>query len=290
VSDAPTDTAPAQAQPAENEATPETEQPEATPVDPVRQPLLDLLTSELSEALLGSDIDKGDIVVRVERLAWRRAAEVCRDRLGMDYFCFLSGLDWKLAPELSGEKTFEPAGAPIDTDTADDDDADTADDAERDTEGANTDRDDDRDDGGSDEQAPDKLVTGRAGGDTRFQVFARFYSVGKHLGITLKADLDENDPRVESITSVYRGADWHERETWEMYGFDFEGHPGLRHMYLPGEFEGYPLRKDFPLLAREVKPWPGLVDVEPLPGEAEAVGSGDTTGGVENEASTEGGE
>ena len=46
-----------------------------------------------------------------------------------------------------------------------------------------------------------------------------------------------------------------------------DGHPSLRHLYLPAEFEGYPLRKDFPLLAREVKPWPGIVDVEPMPGE-----------------------
>ena len=59
-----------------------------------------------------------------------------------------------------------------------------------------------------------------------------------------------------------------------MYGFDFTGHPGLRHLYLPGEFEGFPLRKDFPLLARLVKPWPGLVDVEPMPGE-EADAEGD---------------
>jgi NADH-quinone oxidoreductase subunit C len=52
-----------------------------------------------------------------------------------------------------------------------------------------------------------------------------------------------------------------------MYGFVFDGHPSLRHLYLPSEFEGHPLRKDYPLLAREVKPWPGLVDVEPMPGE-----------------------
>ena len=52
-----------------------------------------------------------------------------------------------------------------------------------------------------------------------------------------------------------------------MYGVVFDGHPSLRHLYLPSEFEGHPLRKDYPLLAREVKPWPGLVDVEPMPGE-----------------------
>ncbi len=50
-----------------------------------------------------------------------------------------------------------------------------------------------------------------------------------------------------------------------MYGVDFVGHPGLRHMYLPTGFEGHPLRKDFPLVARQVKPWPGIVDVEPMP-------------------------
>ena len=104
-----------------------------------------------------------------------------------------------------------------------------------------------------------------AGGDTRFQVFARLYSTTRHVGLTLKADLDDEAPTVESIHTVYRGADWHERETWEMYGFIFVGHPDLTHLYLPGEFEGFPLRKDYPLLAREVKPWPGLVDVELMP-------------------------
>ena len=90
--------------------------------------------------------------------------------------------------------------------------------------------------------------------------------------------------------SVYPGADWHERETWEMYGIVFDGHPSLRHLYLPSEFEGHPLRKDFPLLAREVKPWPGLVDVEPMPGdatpddEAAAIEAGAEVGGEEGGA------
>ena len=50
-----------------------------------------------------------------------------------------------------------------------------------------------------------------------------------------------------------------------MFGVTFDGHPGLRNLYLSGDFEGYPLRKDLPLLARLVKPWPGIVDVEPMP-------------------------
>jgi NADH-quinone oxidoreductase subunit C len=73
---------------------------------------------------------------------------------------------------------------------------------------------------------------------------------------------------VESWVPVYPGADWHERECWEMFGISFDGHPALRHLYLPSEFEGHPLRKDYALLSRVVKPWPGLVDVEPMPVEA----------------------
>ena len=168
--------------------------------------------------------------MRVDRAAWKQAVATCRDRLHMDYFCFLSGIDWLQNPTLSGEKVWDPDPSPT-------------------------------------EEAP--FQTGVAGGETRFQVFARLYSTRDKVGVTLKADLDDEAPSVDSITDLYRGADWHEREAWEMYGFDFVGHPSLRHLYLPGEFEGFPLRKDFPLLAREVKPWPGLVDVEPMPGEPE---------------------
>jgi NADH-quinone oxidoreductase subunit C len=51
-----------------------------------------------------------------------------------------------------------------------------------------------------------------------------------------------------------------------MFGIMFEGHPNLTHLYLPDSFLGNPLRKSFPLLSREVKPWPGTVDVEAMPG------------------------
>jgi NADH-quinone oxidoreductase subunit C len=100
-------------------------------------------------------------------------------------------------------------------------------------------------------------------------VFACVESTARHTSLVLKADVDPDALLVESWVSVYPGADWHERECWEMYGIVFEGHPALRHLYLPSEFEGHPLRKDFPLLSRTVKPWPGLVDVEPMPGDDE---------------------
>ena len=57
-------------------------------------------------------------------------------------------------------------------------------------------------------------------------------------GVTLKADVADDDPRVDSWVPIYAGADWHEREAWEMFGIAFDGHPDLRHLYLPTELRG----------------------------------------------------
>jgi NADH-quinone oxidoreductase subunit C len=119
-------------------------------------------------------------------------------------------------------------------------------------------------------QEPDTEVRqGVTGGDTRFQVFARLVDLDRHVGITIKADVPDEPFAVDSWAAVFAGANWHERETHEMFGIGFNGHPDLRNMYLPTDFEGYPLRKDFPLLARMIKPWPGIVDVEPMPAQDE---------------------
>lgn len=83
--------------------------------------------------------------------------------------------------------------------------------------------------------------------------------------VLFSTDLDRDAPRIASLVGVYAGANWHEREAHEMFGIEFEGHPGLDPLYLPDSFIGHPLRKSFPLLSREVKPWPGTVDVEAMP-------------------------
>ena len=108
---------------------------------------------------------------------------------------------------------------------------------------------------------------GYAGGETRFQVFARVTNLDGALRRHAQGRRrPTTTSSVDSWIPVYAGANWHERETHEMFGIGFAGHNDLRNIYLPMEFEGHPLRKDFPLLARIVKPWPGIVDVEPLPG------------------------
>ena len=70
--------------------------------------------------------------------------------------------------------------------------------------------------------------------------------------------------QLPTATGVFAGASWHERETHEMFGVDFTGHPGLTPLLLPEEFEGHPLRKDFVLAARVAKAWPGAKE----PGES----------------------
>lgn len=84
--------------------------------------------------------------------------------------------------------------------------------------------------------------------DDRYEVVYNLYSLEGKLRIRLKVCVDESDMHVPSVTSVWEGADWLERETYDMFGIFFDGHPDLRRIYMPEEFEHYPLRKDFPLM------------------------------------------
>ena len=114
---------------------------------------------------------------------------------------------------------------------------------------------------------PTETTYGVAGSDGRFQVFAHVQSTARHWGVTLKADVDDESPARRSRgCRCTRAPTGTSASAGRCTASCFDGHPALRHLYLPSEFEGHPLRKDFPLLARVVKPWPGLVDVEPMPG------------------------
>jgi NADH-quinone oxidoreductase subunit C len=101
--------------------------------------------------------------------------------------------------------------------------------------------------------------------EERFEVMARLSSLTDGRGVMIVAIVPKDDPIIESVVPLFGGAEWHEREAAEMFGIEFRGNPNLTNLYLPDAFEGYPLRKSFPLLSREVKPWPGTVDVEDMP-------------------------
>ena len=195
-------------------------------VDDARNDIVARFTSVLGDAVVDSLVKPGDDVWIRVRTDAWRAAGDAARQLGFVYFDFLSAIDWMPSPFGRGED--DPT-----------------------------------------EPAPERDMTvrqGYAGGETRMQVLARVVDPTTTIGVNLKADVADDSPVIESWVTVFAGANWHEREAWEMFGIRFAGHPDLRNMYLPTDFEGHPLRKDFPLLARIVKPWPGIVDVEPMPG------------------------
>ena len=95
------------------------------------------------------------------------------------------------------------------------------------------------------------------GAERGFDVIVQLFSTRYHHGIRVKVAAGTEDATVPTISDLYPGADWHERETWELFGIRFDGHPQLVKLLLPEQFEGNPLRKDFKLMTRVAKPWPG---------------------------------
>jgi len=95
-----------------------------------------------------------------------------------------------------------------------------------------------------------------------FEVVLHMYSVRRQHHVNVKTLVPRDTPTLPTLSDVWAGANWCERETWELFGIDFEGHPNLVKLLLPVEFEGFPLRKDFKLMSREAKEWPGLKEPE----------------------------
>ncbi len=103
--------------------------------------------------------------------------------------------------------------------------------------------------------------------ENRFDVVYFLYSNKNKEYLRLKVAVDEKDPSVPTLTEVWESANWYERETWDMYGIRFEGHPGLRRFYMPEDFNDpvsgeplHPLRKDFPVMGI-----PGALPLPPFP-------------------------
>ena len=85
----------------------------------------------------------------------------------------------------------------------------------------------------------------------RFEVVYHLYSLKKNHRLRVKVLVDGKSPSVPSLTALWASADWMEREVWDLYGIRFEGHPDLRRILLYDEFEGHPLRKDYPKERRQ---------------------------------------
>lgn len=102
-------------------------------------------------------------------------------------------------------------------------------------------------------------------GDAGLAVVVHAWSQTHKSAVVLRTHIPREAARLPTLTSVWAGADWHERETFEMFGIGFDGHPNLVPLLLPDGFEGNPLRKEFVLATRVAKTWPGAKE----PGESD---------------------
>jgi NADH-quinone oxidoreductase subunit C len=82
--------------------------------------------------------------------------------------------------------------------------------------------------------------------EPRFEVVYLLHSIERNERLRLKCRLNGDNPVVDSVTPVWKGADWYERETWDLFGVTFIGHPNLKRIMMPDEWDGHPLQKNFP--------------------------------------------
>ena len=169
---------------------------EAAAATSVREALLERCRPSSATPCVGSHIRPGDdLWVRVAADAWREAGEVARDKLGCTYFDFLSAIDW--LPSPFGRDDGQP-GRPIAA----------AGEPER---------------AGADRPRATPAATPASRCSPASHIVER-----RAAGITLKADVPDDDPAIDTWVRVYAGANWHEREAHEMFGINFAGHPDLR--------------------------------------------------------------
>jgi NADH-quinone oxidoreductase subunit C len=101
--------------------------------------------------------------------------------------------------------------------------------------------------------------------DAGLAVVVHVWSVERRESVMLRTRVPRDGGRLPTLTGVWAGAAWHERETFEMFGIGFDGHPNLVPLLLPDGFEGTPVRKEFVLASRVAKAWPGQKE----PGESD---------------------
>jgi NADH-quinone oxidoreductase subunit C len=101
------------------------------------------------------------------------------------------------------------------------------------------------------EMLTDVTAVDYLGEEPRFEMVYHFYSVARNHRLRIKARVPDEPPEIDSLVDVYASANWMEREVWDLYGIRFKGHPDLRRILLYEEFEGHPLRKDYPKEKRQ---------------------------------------
>lgn len=83
--------------------------------------------------------------------------------------------------------------------------------------------------------------------EPRFHMVYGYYSLPENSRMAIRVPLNGDNPHIHTVSAIYPGANWHEREVWDMFGIKFDEHPDLRRVLMPYDWEGHPLRKDYPL-------------------------------------------
>lgn len=95
------------------------------------------------------------------------------------------------------------------------------------------------------------------GQQPRFMVVYNLYNIATKERLRVKVPVAEEDARVDTVSTVWATANWHERECWDLMGISFNNHPDLRRILMPADWEGHPLRKDYPLQGPDREPYQG---------------------------------
>jgi NADH-quinone oxidoreductase subunit C len=171
-------------------------------------------------AIIGHDFDLAEPHLQIEPSRMREVARVCRDELGFDRLLIVAGIDFEGIDEKGRGRHRE-----------------------------------------IDQYAEDgKVIPVDEAGTGDLGVSYHLETLATGARFVLKVRLKRDDPKVASVSEIWPTALWHERETYDMFGIEFEGHPDLRRLLLPEDWEGWPLRKDYEMPVA----WQG-VPLEGLP-------------------------
>jgi len=181
--------------------------------------LVETLGQRFPDAVAGSHTYRGDATVILHRGSLLEVARFLRDdpALQMNYLMDLTAVDYSAFGKKPTPAFFPSSGVSVRTSP----------------------------------EIPDEDPWPGPPGTSRFAVVYHFYSMAHKHRLRLVVPVEEADAAVDSLCSLWPGANWLEREVWDMFGIAFRGHPDLKRILMYDEFEGHPLRKDYPVKKRQ---------------------------------------
>ncbi|MFW6198804.1 MAG: NADH-quinone oxidoreductase subunit C, partial [Acidobacteriota bacterium] len=180
---------------------------------------IEVLTERLPDAVLGSHSYRGDDTVLLRRERLHEAARFLKEdpATRMNVLMDLTVVDYSTFGESSPRAFFSPSGVDVRPSP----------------------------------QLPDEDPWPGPPEGGRFAVVYHFFSTAHKHRLRLVVPVGEEDGEVDTLTDLWAGANWLEREAWDMFGIRFRGHPDMRRILMYEEFEGHPLRKDYPVMKRQ---------------------------------------